>query len=121
MKGDALQMPSVRRPAVLIAGSRIARRSSTAVHRCTIFPTGPLVPISIDGLLVAGRCLSATHIAMSGFRVMVTVSSIGQAAGIAAAQAAATNRMPREIDVAAVQARLEVEPHNVQWSKHKEQ
>lgn len=84
-------------------------------------PYRALVPISIDGLLVAGRCLSATHIAMSGFRVMVTVSSIGQAAGIAAAQAAATNRMPRETDVAAVQARLEVEPHNVQWSKHKEQ
>lgn len=81
-------------------------------------PYRALVPVKIDGLLVAGRCLSATHIAMSGFRVMVTVSSIGQAAGIAAAQAAATNRLPREVDVAAVQTRLEAAPHNVRWSKH---
>ena len=84
-------------------------------------PYRALVPKRIDGLLVAGRCLSATHIAMSGFRVMVTVSSIGQAAGIAAAQAAATGRMPREIDVAQLQARLESPPHNVIWSKHREE
>lgn len=83
-------------------------------------PYRALVPKKIDGLLVAGRCLSATHIAMSGFRVMVTVSSIGQAAGIAAAQAAATGCMPREIDVAKLQARLESPPHNVIWSKHRE-
>lgn len=83
-------------------------------------PYRALLPREIDGLLVAGRCLSATHIALSGFRVMVTVSSIGQAAGIAAAQAAAENRMPREVDVTAVQSRLEVAPHNVIWSKHRE-
>lgn len=83
-------------------------------------PYRALVPKSIDGLLVAGRCLSATHIAMSGFRVMVTVTSIGQAAGIAAAQAAVTHRMPREVDIAAVQGRLEADPHNVVWSKHRQ-
>lgn len=83
-------------------------------------PYRALLPLRVEGLLVAGRCISATHIALSGFRVMVTVSSIGQAAGVAAAHAAATGKMPREIDVARLQSRLESPPHNVQWSKHKE-
>jgi ribulose 1,5-bisphosphate synthetase/thiazole synthase len=81
-------------------------------------PYRTLVPRGVDGLLVAGRCVSATHIALSGFRVMVTVSSIGQAAGVAAALAAAERCQPREVNVSRLQQRLESPPHNVRWSKH---
>lgn len=44
-----------------------------------------LVPVGIDNILVAGRAISATHIAMSSARVMPTCYALGQAAGIAAA------------------------------------
>lgn len=83
-------------------------------------PYRALVPRRVDGLLVAGRCISATHIALSGFRVMTTVTSIGQAAGVAAAHAAREGRMPREIDVGRLQAALERAPHHVEWSKHRQ-
>ncbi len=42
-----------------------------------------LVPQGIESLLVAGRAISATHIAMSSFRVQPTCFALGQAAGIA--------------------------------------
>ncbi|MBD2871373.1 FAD-dependent oxidoreductase [Paenibacillus arenilitoris] len=49
-------------------------------------PYGCMVPAaSIDNLLVAGRAISATHVAMSSMRVQATCYALGQAAGIAAA------------------------------------
>lgn len=48
-------------------------------------PLRSLVPKEISNLLVAGRCLSATHEALGGIRVMINCMSMGQAAGIAAA------------------------------------
>lgn len=49
-----------------------------------------LVPEKINGLLVAGRTLSASHVALSSARVMPTCFALGQAAGIAAALAVKT-------------------------------
>jgi hypothetical protein len=43
-----------------------------------------MVSESIDNLLVAGRSISATHVAMSSMRVQPTCYALGQAAGIAA-------------------------------------
>jgi ribulose 1,5-bisphosphate synthetase/thiazole synthase len=63
---------------------------------------GCLVPKKIDNLLVSGRCISATHDAMAGARVMGTCMAIGQAAGTAAAQAVLTKKSPRELDVEAI-------------------
>ncbi|MCR0985432.1 FAD-dependent oxidoreductase [Roseomonas populi] len=48
-----------------------------------------LVPVSLDNALVAGRGMSATHVALSGLRQMPPVMAMGQAAGAAAALAAA--------------------------------
>lgn len=59
-----------------------------------------LVPGRVDGLLVAGRCISATHEAMSGFRVIPIVGAIGQAAGTAAALCCFQNLEPRQLDAA---------------------
>lgn len=44
-----------------------------------------MLPKGVEALLVAGRAISATHVAMSSLRVQPTCFALGQAAGIAAA------------------------------------
>ncbi len=58
-----------------------------------------LLPLGVDGLLIAGRSISGSHLAMSSYRVQPIVASIGQAAGTAAAMAVADNTDVRGIDV----------------------
>lgn len=48
-------------------------------------PYRSLVPLTLDNILVAGRCISATHLALSAVRCMANTIGMGQAAGIAAA------------------------------------
>ncbi|PCI54707.1 MAG: FAD-dependent oxidoreductase [Alphaproteobacteria bacterium] len=48
-------------------------------------PFGSFVPLKSDGILVAGRCLSAEHEAMASARVTAQCFSYGQAIGHAAA------------------------------------
>jgi hypothetical protein len=69
-------------------------------------PYGCLVPREVDGLLLAGRCISGTHDAHASYRVQCIAMSIGAAAGAAAA-AAARQRIPlRALDVAPLQSLL---------------
>ncbi|MGP4915579.1 FAD-dependent oxidoreductase [Brachybacterium tyrofermentans] len=65
-----------------------------------------LVPHELDGVLVAGRCVSATHEALAAIRVMPPSFAMGQAAGTAAALAAATDVQPRAVDIETVQEML---------------
>ena len=58
-----------------------------------------LLPLGVDGLLIAGRSISGSHLAMSSYRVQPIVASIGQAAGTAAAMAVTDNTDVRGIDV----------------------
>ncbi|MCL1909490.1 MAG: FAD-dependent oxidoreductase [Kiritimatiellaeota bacterium] len=69
-------------------------------------PYACLVPVKIDGLLLAGRIISGTHKAHSNFRVMPICANIGQAAGIAAALAAKRGIEPRAVPVADIQSFL---------------
>lgn len=69
-------------------------------------PLRCLIPASVDRLLVAGRCLSATHEALSSVRVMPSCFATGQAAGVCAALSAGGNRQPREVPSAEVQREL---------------
>jgi len=58
-----------------------------------------LVPRDVDGLLVAGRCISADYFAENSLRLIVPCLATGQAAGIAAALAARQNSQPRRIAI----------------------
>ena len=69
-------------------------------------PYGTLVPQKIDNLLISGRCISATHIAMASSRVIGTCFAIGEAAGTAAAVALDEQCIPRQLAPQKVQAAL---------------
>ncbi|MEW9671154.1 FAD-dependent oxidoreductase [Ammoniphilus sp. 3BR4] len=62
-------------------------------------PYRSLVPIQVENLLVAGRCISATHEALSAVRVMPPCFAMGQAAGVAAALSCSDHIAPRLVDV----------------------
>lgn len=48
-------------------------------------PFRSLIPKTIDNLLVAGRCISATHEAQASIRITATCTAMGEAAGNAGA------------------------------------
>ncbi len=88
-------------------------RSSTQLHYVPIpegrsygIPYRCLLPVSVENLLVAGRCISCTQDAQASLRVMPPSFSIGQAAGTAAALAVRTGTTPRTVDVAEVRRLL---------------
>jgi 2-polyprenyl-6-methoxyphenol hydroxylase-like FAD-dependent oxidoreductase len=66
-----------------------------------------LVPRDLDGLLVAGRCLSATHDAHASVRSIGQCMATGRAAGTAAAMAAANGGTPRDVDTARLRTALQ--------------
>ena len=70
-------------------------------------PYRSLLPRETDNLLVAGRCLSATHEAQSAVRIMPICTCMGEAAGTAAAQAIHTGKNAHTLDIRAVQRILE--------------
>jgi hypothetical protein len=57
-----------------------------------------LVPADVDGLLVAGRCVSATHEALGAVRVQLMCMAMGEAAGAAAALCVRNSIEPRDLD-----------------------
>ncbi|HEX7475425.1 MAG TPA: FAD-dependent oxidoreductase [Dehalococcoidales bacterium] len=61
-------------------------------------PYRTLVPLKIDNLLVAGRCISAEFNAIAAVRVIATSMSTGQAAATAAALCLKNGISPRELD-----------------------
>lgn len=69
-------------------------------------PYRTLVPQKIDGLLVAGRCFSATHDAHAAVRSMAQCMAMGQAAGCAAALSVARSQTPRELPASVLQQEL---------------
>jgi len=63
-------------------------------------PYRSLLPEGIEGLLMAGRCVSADSTAAGAIRVMPPCMAMGQAAGVAAALAVSTGVMPAALDTA---------------------
>ncbi len=65
-----------------------------------------LVPKKIDGLLVAGRCISGTREAVGSTRNGAHCMAEGHAAGVAAALSAKEGIMPRHLNVASLRTTL---------------
>jgi hypothetical protein len=70
-------------------------------------PYRSLVPKKIDGLLVAGRCLSATREAAGSVRMGAQCMASGHAAGVAASMAARDGIPPRSVPVSSLRRTLQ--------------
>ena len=69
-------------------------------------PFGCLVPRNVANLLVAGRCISASHEALSSVRAMANCMAMGHAAGDAAALCLQHDVAPDGLDVEELRAVL---------------
>ena len=69
-------------------------------------PYRALVPQKLDGLLVAGRCISTSRYANYSTRYQAVCMGTGQAAGVAAALASSQGKSPRDVSVTELQASL---------------
>lgn len=69
-------------------------------------PYRSLIPQKVENLIVAGRCISSTHEAMSAIRVMAPCMAMGEAAGRAAKLAIRNNVKPSQLDVQLLRAEL---------------
>ena len=65
-----------------------------------------LLPKGVEGVLVAGRCISVDAVAFGSTRNTPVCALTGQAAGVAAARCARAGTMPRGLPVADVQKAL---------------
>ncbi|MDR1281051.1 MAG: FAD-dependent oxidoreductase [Opitutaceae bacterium] len=74
--------------------------------RAYTIPYRSLVAAGVDGLLMAGKCMSATHEAVASTRVVPICMGEGQAAGTAAALAVKAGISPREVPIAKLQSTL---------------
>lgn len=70
-------------------------------------PYRSLVPLQVENLLVAGRCISGCFEAHASYRVTGDCVAMGQAAGTAAAMALQKKVSPREMDGAEVARAME--------------
>lgn len=99
---------------VALCGAPIEDHHAAADTRWTYVPNGGaygipyrcLLPSGVEGMLVAGRCFSATHDAHASARSMATCMAMGQAAGTAASMAVQSGVMPRALDVERLRRRL---------------
>ena len=83
------------------------QRPYTAIRQGALFPYRSLLPKDVDGLLVAGRCSSATMLGHYGGKSMGNMISIGQGAGVAAALCAQRDTRPRDLDYHLIQEKLD--------------
>ncbi|HSI15229.1 MAG TPA: FAD-dependent oxidoreductase, partial [Chthoniobacter sp.] len=61
-------------------------------------PLRALIARDVDGLMMAGRCISGDFIAHASYRVTGNSTSMGEAAGAVAALAAKSGRAPHEVE-----------------------
>jgi hypothetical protein len=88
------------------AGSGGSMENSTGTANEYEIPYRCLLPRALDNLLVAGRCVSATHEALAAIRVMPPSFAMGEAAGTAAALSVAGGCDPRDLRVDELQRAL---------------
>ena len=69
-------------------------------------PYGCMVPVDVDNLLVAGRCVSGDRVSHAAMRNMMACTVTGQGAGVAAAVSLQRGESTQRVDISAVQAVL---------------
>jgi ribulose 1,5-bisphosphate synthetase/thiazole synthase len=70
-------------------------------------PYGITVPLKVDNLLVAGRCVAGDQLSHAATRQMMCCAVTGQGAGVAAAVSIKDKMTCREVDIKNVQKALE--------------
>lgn len=73
---------------------------------CYDIPYRSLIPEKIENLIIAGRCISSTHEAMSAIRVMAPCMAMGEAAGRAAKMSVRDNVKPSALNVGKLREEL---------------
>ena len=68
---------------------------------------GALIAADVDGLMMAGRCISGDFISHSSYRVTGNAVGMGECAGVAAAIAAKSGKPPHEVAWEEVEAKLQ--------------
>lgn len=91
-------------------GQKGAKFTKLKIHDV---PYRCLVPEKLDGLLMAGRCMSATHAGAAAGKSMGNCMATGHAAGLAAALAVGKRIPPRELSVHELQERLRADGVNL--------
>lgn len=76
-------------------------------------PLRALIAKDVDGLLLAGRCISGDFQAHSSYRVTGNAAVMGQAAGVCAALAALSDRLPHEVPFVEVKEAMAVMDGNL--------
>ncbi len=92
--------------AIDIHESEGGRTTFKQVNGYYTIPFRCLVPVDVDNLLVAGRCISGTSEAAASYRVIPCCVATGQAAGTAAALALKTRQNPGDVDPALLRETL---------------
>jgi hypothetical protein len=67
-----------------------------------------LIAADVDGLMMAGRCISGDFIAHASYRVTGNAVAMGQTAGAVAAIATTLACLPHEVEWSRVEAGLRV-------------
>ena len=84
----------------------IERGGVTKFHPYDI-PLRALIAKDVDGLMMAGRCISGDFVAHASYRVTGNAVAMGEAAGVAAALAAQSGQLPHEVPWEDFRAKLE--------------
>jgi len=109
---DAVREEDKVDPAKFVGG-KVEIRPTAIPYRCLYSRTVP-------NLLLAGKDISATHVAMGSHRVMNTGGAMGTVVGRAAAICVAEGRLPRQLStgegLAALRHRLRLGKEN-RWRK----
>lgn len=75
-------------------------------HEGYEIPYRCLLPRKVDGLIIAGRCISSDQVAFESWRAMSHILAIGEGAGTAAAISVSDQVSPRQVDIAKVRSQL---------------
>lgn len=95
-------------------------KSKAPIHATDIkvkpydIPLRALIAKDVDGLMMAGRCISGDFISHSSYRVTGNSVGMGEGAGVIAALAATSNRLPHEVPWSEGEARLKAIGHRVE-------